>query len=245
MKIGVCGNCQKPFLALCLKIEWNSWMFPISNIYLFPNSNMKMKGKNTFMERDRKATEKRLLDTIGEMVAENGFEKIGINAVATRSGVSKILIYRYFGSVEGLMAAYIRQHDFWINFSLEVPDRTQLPTFLKQMFQGQIERLRTDPTLKRLYRWELSSGNEMIVKLREQREKTGVELVRQVSRLTGYPEKEIAVMASVLTASVTYLVMLEEFCPVYNGIGIQTDAGWQQIQEGIELLIDKVFKDEC
>ena len=115
-----------------------------------------MKGKSITGERDREATEKRLLDTIGKMIAEDGFEKIGINAIATQSGVSKILIYRYFGSVEGLMAAYIRQHDFWINFPLEYPSREKLPAFVKSMFQGQIEQLRNNPTLKRLYRWELS-----------------------------------------------------------------------------------------
>lgn len=83
----------------------------------------------------------------------------------------------------------------------------------------------------------------MIVKIREQREKRGVELVKMVSSLTGYPEQEIAVMASVLSASVTYLVMLEEFCPVYNGIAINQDAGWDQIVQGIDLLINKVFKN--
>ena len=62
-----------------------------------------MKGISTIGERDREATERRLLDTIGKMIAEDGFEKIGINAIATQSNVSKILIYRYFGSVEGLM----------------------------------------------------------------------------------------------------------------------------------------------
>ncbi|MBS1447505.1 TetR/AcrR family transcriptional regulator [Odoribacter laneus] len=203
-----------------------------------------MKGKNIITERDRQATERRLLKTVGEMIAENGFEKIGINAVANCSGVSKVLIYRYFGSVEGLMAAYIRQHDFWINFSLELPDRSQLPLFLKTMFRRQIEQLRSNPVLKRLYRWELSSENEMIVKIREQRERTGLKLIEKVSRLTGFPEKEIAVMASILTASITYLVMLEEFCPVYNGIALDGDSGWEQINEGIETLIDKIFADD-
>ncbi|EHP50056.1 hypothetical protein HMPREF9449_00645 [Odoribacter laneus YIT 12061] len=219
-------------------------MFPLGNIYLCPNRDMKMKGKNIITERDRQATERRLLKTVGEMIAENGFEKIGINAVANCSGVSKVLIYRYFGSVEGLMAAYIRQHDFWINFSLELPDRSQLPLFLKTMFRRQIEQLRSNPVLKRLYRWELSSENEMIVKIREQRERTGLKLIEKVSRLTGFPEKEIAVMASILTASITYLVMLEEFCPVYNGIALDGDSGWEQINEGIETLIDKIFADD-
>ena len=203
-----------------------------------------MKQKNITAERDREATEKRLLETIGEMIAEKGFEKIGVNAVAIRSGVSKILIYRYFGSVEGLMAAYIRQHDFWINFPTEIPGRDRLPVFLKKMFREQMLQLRNDPTLKRLYRWELSCNNEMIAKLREQREKVGVELIGKVSEATGYPRQKIAAMASLLTASITYLVMLEDFCPVYNGILIDTDSGWEQIGEGIDELIDKIFKND-
>ncbi|MDD4591946.1 MAG: TetR/AcrR family transcriptional regulator [Parabacteroides sp.] len=203
-----------------------------------------MKEKNIIIERDREATEKRLLETIGKMISNDGFEKIGINAVATQSGVSKILIYRYFGSVEGLMAAYIRQYDFLLNFPIEIPNREQLPSFVRNIFQEQIEQLRNNPTLKRLYRWELSCNNDMIVKLREQREKIGVTLVEKVSELTGYPQKEIAVLASFLSASITYLVMLEDFCPVYNGIPLNNDSGWKQIKEGIEVLINKFFQDE-
>lgn len=203
-----------------------------------------MKAKSMTVERDREATEKRLLDTVGKMIAEDGFEKIGINAVATQSGVSKILIYRYFGSIEGLMTAYIRQHDFWLNFPLEFPDREKIPSYVKGMFQGQIEQLRNNPTLKRLYRWELSCNNDMIAQLREQREKIGIHLIEKVSELTGHTQKEIAVMASFLTASITYLVMLEDFCPVYNGIPLNENSGWEQINEGIEILINKVFTDE-
>ena len=158
-----------------------------------------MKTKTTHTERDRETTERRLLDTIGQMITESGFEKIGINAVASQSGVSKILIYRYFGSVEGLMAAYIRQHDFWINFPQELPDRNQLPAFLKNMFKEQIEQLRSNPTLKRLYRWELSSDNAIVMTLKEQREKAGMQRLTKISELTGYSLEELAPLATILT----------------------------------------------
>jgi AcrR family transcriptional regulator len=200
-----------------------------------------MDAKDIVIERDRAATEQRLLDAIGNMIAEIGFEKIGINAVAAQSGVSKILIYRYFGSVDGLMAAYVRQHDFWINFPLEIPNRKQLPAFLKKMFRGQVEQLRNNPTLKRLYRWELSSKNDTITELWKQREKTGVALVDKVVKLTGLPKKEIAALATILSSSITYLVMLEEFCPVYNGIDIQNGKGWEQICKEIDTLIDTII----
>lgn len=202
-----------------------------------------MKEKNRVAERDREATEKRLLDTVGQIIAEEGFEKVGVNAVAARSGVSKILIYRYFGSIEGLLATYIRQHDFWINFPKELPDREQLPVFLKEAFRGQIDQLRKNPALRRLYRWELSCNNDTIVKLREQREKIGLNLVEQVSRLSGIPQDELASMASILAASITYLAMLGDFCPMFNGIAIDRDSGWKQLYKGIEGVIDKVFPE--
>lgn len=201
-----------------------------------------MKEKSKPVERDREATEKRLIDTIGQMVAEQGFEKIGINAVAAQSGVSKILIYRYFDSVEGLMAAYIRKHDFWLNFPLEVPTKEDLPKFVKAMFKSQIEQLRSNPTLRMLHRWELSCSNEIITNLRQQREQAGYRIVEMASQLSGYPKQEIAVIASVVTTSITYLVMLGEFCPVYNGIAISEDAGWEQMIVGIEVMVDKILK---
>lgn len=195
--------------------------------------------KNLASERNREATEHRLLETIGAMIRENGFEKIGINAVATQSGVSKILIYRYFGSVEGLMAAYLRKHDFWLNHPMKFPIREELPSFLKKLFREQVAKLRSNLTLKRLYRWELSCNNEMITTLREQREKVGLKLIEKVSEVSGYSKLEMASMVTILNASITYLVLLEDTCPYYNGIFLNQDRGWEEINQGIDAIIDK------
>lgn len=193
------------------------------------------------MERDREATEKRLLETVGKMVAEKGFEQIGINAIAAQSGVSKILIYRYFGSVDGLLSAYIHQYDFWLNLPADVPERDELPQFLKTLFQQQIDRLRTDATLRRLYRWELSCNNETIAKIREQREKAGLELIRKFCQASGMQQPEAETISALFAASITYLAMLSDFCPVYNGIAIDEETGWERIKSGIDALIDKIL----
>ena len=58
------------------------------------------------IEKDRETTEKRLLTAVGEIIEESGLESLGVNAVAQRAGVSKMLIYRYFGSLEDLIAQY-------------------------------------------------------------------------------------------------------------------------------------------
>jgi AcrR family transcriptional regulator len=192
-------------------------------------------------ERNREATEKRLLDTVSDMIAENGFETIGVNAVANKSGVSKILIYRYFGSIEGLLAAYLHQNDFWINYPKTISQKEDLPEFVKTMFHGQLRKLRENPALRKLYRWELSSSNAIIINLRKQRETAGIDLINEVSRVSGRKKENIASVATMISASIAYLMMFSDVCPEYNGLRLDEDKGWQSIENGMDELIDKFF----
>ena len=188
--------------------------------------------------KNRQTTEMNLIKAVDELIEENGFEGLGINAVAAKAGVSKMLIYRYFNSLDGLIAAYIQQHDYWINFDKQLPDEEHIGEFIKEIFKRQIAMLRQSYTLRRLYRWELTSNNIFIKELREKREAKGVWLVDAVSKLSKHPQKEIAAMASIFTAAISYLSLLEENCPVFNGINIQTEDGWKELEEGINILID-------
>ena len=119
-----------------------------------------------------------------------------------------------------------------------MPIREELPDFLKKMFCIQIERLQNDPTLKRLCRWELSTKNAMIDELRRQREETGLWIIDTVGKLTNCDPKEVAALATIVSAAIDYLVMLEDFCPEYNGIPLNKSAGWEQIGKGIDILLD-------
>ena len=188
--------------------------------------------------KNRQTTEMNLIKAVDELIEENAFEGLGINAVAAKAGVSKMLIYRYFNSLDGLIAAYIQQHDYWINFDEQLPDEEHIGEFIKEIFKRQIAMLRQSYTLRRLYRWELTSNNIFIKELREKREAKGVWLVDAVSKLSKHPQKETAAMASILTAAISYLSLLEENCPVFNGINIQTEDGWKELEEGINILID-------
>lgn len=191
--------------------------------------------------KNRKATEQQLLKAVDELVGESGFEKLGINVIASRAGVSKMLIYRYFDSLEGLIAAYIRQYDFWINFDLPLPEKEGLADFIRQMFHLQIITLRKNYTLRRLYRWELSTDNTFVRELRRQREQKGLQLVEAVSRVSGRPREEVAFIATLISSSVSYLTLLEENCPFYNGFPIQEDQGWQQLENHLYQLIGQWF----
>lgn len=189
-------------------------------------------------EKNRLTTEQTLIKAVQDIIEESGFEGLGINAVATKAGVAKVLIYRYFSSLDGLIATYIRQNDYWINFDEQMPDREHIAEFIKRAFKRQILELRKSYTMRRLYRWELSTDNKIVRELREKREEKGTLLIEAISKLTQHSQKETAALATILSAAISYLALLEENCPVYNGLKIQTESGWEQLEEGINLLVE-------
>ena len=192
--------------------------------------------------RNREQTAQRILEAVGSIIENQGFEKVGINAIAAEAGVSKMLIYRYFGGLEELVTQYLLQKDYWANTNIDDINREAVGESIKSMFCRQIEQLRNDVTLRRLYRWELYSDNVNIQQLRDKREENGCNIIRMVSALTGCSDTKVAALASILSASISYLALMEDQCQTYNGICLQTDEGWDQLVQGIEMIIDLWIK---
>lgn len=120
-------------------------MLPTSNVsLLLLIGNILFKNKM----KDREHTEKRILEAVGSIIENDGFEKIGVNAIAQRAGVSKMLIYRYFGGIDELIAQYLLQKDYWANTDMDIIKPSDIGGSLKRLFKEQIIRLRNDITLK-------------------------------------------------------------------------------------------------
>ena len=122
-----------------------------------------------------------------------------------------------------------------------LPTHGQFKEFIKKMFRDQIYQLRNSKLAQELYRWELTSHNSVIEKLRLKREAKGVTLITIVSQLSNHPHEEVASIATLLSAAISYLILLSNNCPTYNGIDLQNDKGWEQIAYGIDLLVDKWY----
>lgn len=196
----------------------------------------------TKIERDRDMTEEKLINAVGELIVEDGFESLGVRKVAEQAGVNKTLIYRYFESLDGLIYAYMKKHDFWLNTSLEQPDVLDIKDYLKAFYRREIAEYRGNTVLKRLKRWELSSDKDFVVEVRAQREKNGVQFMEMMSGFAKIDKEQLQAISALMDAGISYLAMLEENCQMYNGIDIQSDKGWEQILKGIDALIDIMIK---
>ena len=58
---------------------------------------------------------------------------------------------------------------------------------------------------------------------------------------TSDDQEEVAAIATLLSAAISYLVLLSDNCSMYNGVDLQSDKGWGQLACGIDLLVDKWY----
>ena len=65
------------------------------------------------MVRDRERTKARIVDAVAGLLIRSGFRTVGVNAVAAAAGVDKVLIYRYFGGLAGLLEVVAAEPDLW------------------------------------------------------------------------------------------------------------------------------------
>jgi AcrR family transcriptional regulator len=57
----------------------------------------------------RPERERQMLEVAGRSFAARGFHAVSMDEIAERAGISKPMLYHYFGSKEGLYVAYVRQ----------------------------------------------------------------------------------------------------------------------------------------
>lgn len=202
------------------------------------------------MPKDRKNTEQRLLQAVGELVLEKGFSALGVNAVAQRAEVSKILVYRYFGSFEGLLKEWALQHNFWAETAADtiqqieaveaaetVQQRREYSRLLSELFSQQADSLQSSVLHREVLRWILMEENEVNRQVMQRIEEQGVSISHSMRNKIDSP-RDLEAAVSLLIGGIHYLSLMSDRSEVFNGINLQSVKGWERIKGSVELIIE-------
>lgn len=200
------------------------------------------------MLKNRNETEHAILQAVTDIVRERGFGSLGVNAVAETAGVSKVLIYRYFGSYKQLLEEWALGHNFWFMGLPEAEralkeasgNKKAIGRILKQMIRSQAEELRRDPLAREVLRWFLAEKDAAASSVMTRLEHRGVALMTALSRELDSRE-DVEAISAIIVSGVYYLGLLTDRAAVFNGVTISTDAGWERILSALERLIDSLL----
>ena len=194
-------------------------------------------------KRDRERTKGKILKAVGEVIEQYGTDKVGVNLIARTAGVNKVLIYRYFESVDGLMEQYVKSGEYtstagdeYIENIDPTPPEQRSAAFTKMMLTF-LSDLRERKTTRDLLRWEIGTGKSI---LSETKNSAAIRLWEKIGDLPNVTDSK-ALMAFI-TAGIYYLVIAEDHRPKILDVDLNTEDGWQRIDNIIEEIIQGVSK---
>lgn len=192
-------------------------------------------------------TRERILAALVRLLETEGPEAVGINRVAREAGLDKVLIYRQFGGLEGLLAALAGSHQVWPTTEalLGRPLRAfrTVAELAVSVLRSHARELRSRPLTRSLLRWELGVSNRLTAALAEHRERQGVELLERLGYSPRAPREGVdgVAVAALLHAGLTYLALRAEGPDHYLGIDLKTDAGWKRLDRAVTAICNAVL----
>jgi len=190
----------------------------------------------------------RILDAVGRMIVRDGLAAVGVNALAREAGCDKVLIYRYFGDLEGVYAAFADRSDFW--WTLEElthgvdPARISAADAIKLLLRRSAEAIRARPMTLAVLAAETVERTPLVVALESVREKRALELARWAEERFMLPEAiDIAAIATIVGVGLNYLAVRARKIKVMSGIAIKTDKDWERIFAAVDTIVDGVLRE--
>lgn len=181
------------------------------------------------MAKNRLRTEERILLAVEQILLKEGFPAIGINSIARQAGCDKVLIYRYFGGLDGLLMAFAETTELWwllediITETDNQLGQTSLPEFLQVLLKRHAESLQAKPLTLEIMAWELTEQNNLTIALARTRAERGMALVKKIRAHYQNPNIDIGGILGVFGAAINYLVIRTRRSPPQH----MTEEWWR------------------
>lgn len=207
-----------------------------------------MVKKQQLKIRDKKITSRRLISAVGSILAKKGFKGVGVNSVAREAGVDKVLIYRYFGGLEGLIAAFGKEGDFWPSAlelagdDLQKFSKMPLDERLSHFGSNYFQALRKRPVTLAIMAWEMIEPNGLTEELEKIREQSITEFFKMFF-MKDELQVDLQAVIMLIGAGISYLVIRSKHIDFYGGLDLKSDEGWKRMEKAFENIIHGVLNN--
>lgn len=199
-------------------------------------------------KKDKEETKKKLIHATGEIFMRKGYSALRASKIAYVAGVSKTLIYRYFGNVQELFKTYIFQKDYWISMEghvdelLEANKHDAGRELAKATLTSQMEYFRDSKEMQQIMRWQITEPNDISRSLADARERLGEDMLGLADPYFKKSGVNFRALLAVIVAGIYYLILNAKvngssFC----GIDVNKEDDFREVQKALKLLVDMAY----
>lgn len=201
-------------------------------------------------ERNREQTTQRLLTAVGQVLARDGFAALGVNAIAREAGVDKVLIYRYFGGLPELLAAWGASGQFWPRVEdliAREPALLSLPVAERyaRFFAHFIDEMRARPLTLEVLAAEVQHRNELTAVLETEREAWGEQAFRVLGGPAFARRPHLRALTLLLVGGVMYLLLRSRSIRIFGGLNLHEDAAWAELKAAVRSMALQMLPAEA
>lgn len=192
------------------------------------------------------------LTALERLLSQDQAAEPGINAVAREAGLNKVLLYRYFGTWDGLLAAFAQRVNPWRDLRLEIEAGlatnrwATLRELMTWLFTAYLDRLQASPLLQNLLRLSFVHRDPLQVALEKDREEEGLTILKAVGARFPLPATiDGPSLTAILVGGLTWLALMGPRAGVFNGlrfVGPDADAS-QRLHQAIETWVIALTSD--
>ncbi|WP_339920443.1 TetR/AcrR family transcriptional regulator [uncultured Flavobacterium sp.] len=188
------------------------------------------------MKKDRAATEEKIYTAFLDILKEKGPQGVGINAIAKQAGVSKSLIYRYFGGMKGLLLLFAQKGDFFKSLSVIEEKKDNLEN-LKDFIKEGTKELRENTLTQEILRWQLIENNEDTKSLFKY-------FNAQVGKTftTNTKDESLNSAFQLMLGGYVYFTLLSKFNKTFIATDLTSEKTWENFDEAIAKTIELFSK---
>ncbi|QXV63958.1 TetR/AcrR family transcriptional regulator [Mucilaginibacter sp. 21P] len=199
--------------------------------------------------KDKEQTKRKLINAVAHVIRNEGHSGLGVNKIARLAGTDKKLIYRYFGSFERLLEAYVMETDYWMRFAdhlheLKVPEGMEdVKSLLGDILKNQFLYFYEHKEMQQLILWELTVSSNLMRSVHRAREAKGQELLQMADQYLKNDQLNFRAVAALLVGGIYYMILhTRHNGAVFSDIDLSEPNGRQHIINAIETILTMVFE---
>lgn len=180
-----------------------------------------MSEENETKRRSRRtkiAIERDVLQAVGALIEEVGFNNVTLTGVAERARIEPAVFYRRYANLDELFDRYTHKYDYWLGGIAEsMPKNLSEEDSFKWIMQNLIQALLKNKGMQQLLIWELSDDNPITRRTARLREMLNEPLVRLLEYKFSGTGLDINVISAMIISGVYYLILHRKrslFCDV-------------------------------
>jgi AcrR family transcriptional regulator len=200
--------------------------------------------------KNKEETKRKLIRAVGEIFRTEGHTGLGVNKVAKLAGVSKKLIYRYFGTFENLIEAHVVETDYWMAFAdklqhlIDKNINLGSQKLITDILQNQFRFFATDKDMQKLILWEVSTDSALMRSIHRTREAMGQRLLAMTDQDFANSDVNFRAIGALLVGGIYYTILHARFNGgIFSDVDISTEEGKEEIIRMIEKIVGWAYTE--